>query len=70
MKETVRIKINGKLFKLELEEDLAEFFIADLSKNLNKDNNSVKDLLNAYIGKTIEQYNLAKKVGELAQKLS
>ncbi|EJF07406.1 hypothetical protein ThvES_00004890 [Thiovulum sp. ES] len=70
MKEIVKIKINGKLFRLELEQDLAEFFIADLNESLNKDNNSVKDLLNAYIKKTIEQFNLAKKVEELTIKLS
>jgi hypothetical protein len=70
MKQIVKIKINSKLFRLELEEEVAEFIQDDFAQYLGKDNNSLKDLLDAYIRKSMDQYHLHKKVEDLNQKLS
>ena len=66
----IKIKINNKLFNLELEEDFAIFIANELATNLAKDNNSVKDLVSAYLNKNHELYQLSKKVQELNNKLS
>jgi hypothetical protein len=66
----IKLKINGKLFNLELEEEFANFLRNDLARNLGKDNNSIKELLSAYISKSNELFELTKKVKELNHKLS
>jgi hypothetical protein len=70
MTETVRIKVNSKLFNLELDSEFAFFLQNELSQNLNKDNNSLKDLISAYINKNYELFEITRKVSNLNQKLS
>jgi len=70
MGQKIRLKINGKSFDLDLESDFANFLIEDLSKNLNRENNSVKDLLGAYVKKNYEMYLLLQKLQEIDSKLS
>jgi len=66
----IKLKINNKLFNLELEEDFAVFLANELNNNLNKENSSIKDLVSAYINKNYELYQLSKKARELNHKLS
>ena len=68
--QRIRLKISGKNFDLDLEEQFAEFLYNDLARNLNKENISVKELLNAYIRKNYEMYDLLKRINELDQKLT
>jgi hypothetical protein len=70
MAKVVRIKVNSKLFNLELDDDFAVFLQNELSQNLSKDNNSLKDLISAYINKNYELFELQKKIHVLNQKLS
>lgn len=66
----IKIKINGKLFNLELDDEFGAFVQNELSHNLSKDNNSIKDIVSAYINKNYELYELSKRVQELNHKLS
>ena len=66
----IKLKVNNKLFNLDLDEDFAMFLANELSINLNKENSSIKDLVSAYINKNYELFQLSKKVRELNHKLS
>jgi hypothetical protein len=66
----IKLKVNNKLFNLELDEDFATFLADDLITHLSKENNSIKDLVSAYINKNYELFQLHKKVQELNHKLS
>jgi len=68
--QKIRLKISGKNFDLDLEQEFAEFLYNDLARNLNKENISVKELLNAYIRKNYEMYALSKRLHELDEKLT
>jgi len=66
----IKIKINSRIFNLELEDDFADFLHSELQENLHRENNSIKDLLGAYINKNYELYEVTKKLQELNNKLS
>ncbi|HIO70389.1 MAG TPA: hypothetical protein EYG60_00490 [Campylobacterales bacterium] len=66
----IKIKINSRIFNLELEDDFADFLHSELQENLNRENNSIKDLLGAYINKNYELYEVTKRLQELNNKLS
>ena len=66
----IKLKINNKLFNLELDDDFAAFLVNELAANLSKENNSIKDLVSAYINKNYELFQISKKVQELNNKLS
>ena len=68
--QRIRLKISGKNFDLDLEEEFSDFLYNDLARNLNKENISVKELLNAYIRKNHEMYLLLKRLNELDGKLT
>jgi hypothetical protein len=68
--QKIRLKVSGKNFDLDLEEDFSKYLYRDLAQNLNKENISVKDLLNAYIRKNYEMFALHKRVEELDEKLT
>jgi hypothetical protein len=70
MGQKIRLKINGKTFDLDLDNDFASFLIEDLSKNLNKENISIKDLLSAYVRKNYELHQFNLKIQEIDTKLS
>ena len=66
----IKIKVNNKLFNLELDEEFAIFLADDLVKNLGKENNSIKDLVGAYLSRNYELFEISKKVQNLNHKLS
>ncbi len=66
----IKVKINSRIFNLELEDDFADFLHSELQENLNRENNSIKDLLGAYINKNYELYEVTKRLQELNNKLS
>ena len=66
----IKIKVNSKLFNLELDDEFATFMANELGTNLGKENNSIKDLVNAYLNKNLELFNINKKAQELNNKLS
>jgi hypothetical protein len=66
----IKVKVNNKLFNLDLEDGFAAFLQEDLMKHLNKENNSIKDLIGAYINKNYEIYELHKRLSDLNHKLN
>jgi len=67
----IKMKVNGKIFNLELEDGFANYLKADLVKlSLNRDTTSIKDIVSAYVSKSFELYELAQKVQTINQKLS
>jgi hypothetical protein len=67
----IKMKVNGKIFNLELEDGFANYLKGDLVKlGLNRDTSTIKDLVSAYIGKSLEIYEFSQKLQALNQKLS
>lgn len=66
----IKIKVNNKLFNLDLDDEFAHFMHSELVENLGRENNSIKDLIGAYINKNYELYELNKRLQELNSKLS
>jgi hypothetical protein len=66
----IKIKVNNKLFNLELEDAFANFVRTDLDRTLAKENNSIKELLSAYINKNYELFELTNRLKDLNKKLS
>ncbi len=63
------IKIEGKEYEIELQEEFAKYMEKELEKNLPKwQNNAIKDLLGAYLKKCFECYTLEQKVEKLLKK--
>jgi hypothetical protein len=68
--QKVTVKVEGKEYELELQEDFALYMQRELDKNLSRhSNNSAKELLNAYLKKCYECYLAEKKLQNLLKKL-
>ncbi len=67
----IKMKVNGKIFNLEIEDGFANYLKGDLVKfSLNRDTTSIKDLVGAYVSKSFELYEVSQKLQTLNQKLS
>ena len=64
------LKVEGKEYELEFQEDFASYMEKELEQNLSRySNNSAKDLLSAYLKKCYECFLAEKKLQNLLQKL-
>ena len=64
------ITVAGKKYDINIEDDIAKNLKESISKDLNiEGNNSIKDLLEAYLKKNYEVVLLEKKIDELLKKL-
>ncbi|MDH5463986.1 MAG: hypothetical protein OEW60_00075 [Thiovulaceae bacterium] len=70
MDDKVRLKIGGSLFDIDLDESFAAEFLPELSHNFNMEsNNEIKQLLQAFVKKSYEHYQLKKEVKNSILKL-
>jgi len=68
--QKITIKIEGKEYGLELQDDFASYMKKELEKNLNPySNNTIKEVLNAYLKKCYECYLSEKKLQNLLKKI-
>jgi len=68
--QKVTIKVEGKEYELELQEDFAFYMQKELDRHLHRHgNNSAKELLSAYLKKCYECYLSEKKLQELLKKI-
>ncbi len=64
------VKVEGKEYELELQEDFANYMEKELERSLSRySNNSAKDLLNAYLKKCYECFLAEKKLQNILKKL-
>jgi hypothetical protein len=68
--QKITIKIDGKEYGLELKDGFASYMLAEFEKNLSiSSNNSVKELLNAYLKKCYECYLTQERLKNIANKI-
>ena len=63
------IKIEGKEYDIQLQEEFAKSLEEELDKELSSHNNTIKDLLQAYFKKCYDCYLLEKKLRKILEKL-
>ena len=66
----ISIKIENRKYDISVEEDIVDEFEKSISKDLNiAGNNSIKDILEAYLKKNYEVVILKKRINKLLKKL-
>lgn len=70
MSKKVTLTVNGSRFDIDLEDSFASFIQKDLEENFNiHGNNDIKTLLQSYVKKNYELYEMRKSLLNLMKKL-
>ena len=70
MSKKISLRIGGRNFDIDVDENFLQFIEYQMAKDFNRDgNNDLKILLQAYIGKTYELYIQEQKIEKILKKL-
>lgn len=70
MSRKISLQIGGRSFDIDVEENFSYYIESQMAKDFNGDgSNNLKELLQAYIGKTYELYNQEQKIEKILKKL-
>ena len=71
MSKKISITLSGNRFDIDLEEEFADFLKSALAKDLSTDaNNDPKKVLQAYVKKCHELYEIEKKLETLGKQIT
>ncbi len=70
MSRKISLQIGGRSFDIDVEENFSYFIESQMVKDFNGDgSNNLKELLQAYIGKTYELYTQEQTIEKILKKL-